>query len=154
MKKLLPFDGSDTLSAAGAKLGLWMGAVLAPLYDILAAVMLLITIDFITGVVAAWRQKHGISSDKMINTVNKLLIYSVTLLAGHVVELKITPALPLLQLVSGFIALTELRSIFENFNTIFGLNIWEYVKTLIRQSPAGAELLKNLSKDVKKQKDE
>lgn len=154
MKKLLPFDTSDTLSAASTKLGVWMGAILAPLYDMLGAVLLLVVIDFLTGIGAAWKKKEGVSSRKMINTVNKFLFYSLTLLAAHVVELKITPALPWLQVVAGFIAITELRSIFENFNSIFGLNVWEYVKALIKQTKAGEEFFKSISKDPKKLKNE
>lgn len=147
---LLPWAPSDTLSSAITKLGVWLGAILVPLYDVLGAVLVLVVIDFLTGIGAALKTKEGLSSKKLINTVNKFLFYSLTLLAAHVVELKITPALPWLQVVSGFIALTELRSVFENFNRIFGLNVWEYVKTLIKQTKFGEDLLRNLSKDPKK----
>ena len=122
---------------------------MAPLYDVLAAVLILIVIDFLTGIGAAIKVKAGISSKKMRNTLNKFLFYSLTLLAAHVVEIKITPALPWLQIVAGFIALTELRSIFENFNTIFGLNLWNYVKGLIRQTKAGNEILASIDNNEK-----
>lgn len=143
-------NNSETLSASLTKLGIWMGAIMAPLYDVLGAVLLLIVIDFLTGIGAAIKVKEGISSKKMRNTLNKFLFYSLTLLAAHVVELKITPALPWLNIVSGFVALTELRSVFENFNRIFGLNLWNYVKGLIRQTKAGEEILNSLEKTENK----
>jgi len=148
---LLQMNDSQTYSAALTKLSIWMGALMVPLYDILLSVLLLIVIDFFTGIGSAIKRKEGISSRKMRNTLNKFLFYSLTLLAAHIVEVKITPALPWLNIVSGFVALTELRSIFENFNVIFGLNIWTYVKGLIRQTKAGEEILNSLDKSKDKE---
>lgn len=146
LNTLLQINEADPISITLTKLSIWMGAIMAPLYDVLGAVLLLIVIDFLTGIGAAFKEKEAVSSKKMRNTINKFMFYSLTLLAAHVVELKITPALPWLKIVSGFVALTELRSIFENFNRIFGLNLWNYVKGLIRQTKAGEDILNAVDK--------
>lgn len=155
MKKLLPMNHDDTTSFVLAKVGIWLIALMAPLYDILGAVMLLIVIDFLTGLGAAYKLRESVSAAKMRNTVNKFLFYTLTIIAAHLVEVKITPALPWLNIISGFIALTELRSIFDNFNRIFGINIFNYIKTVIsRNSKAGRELLESIEHKEQDKKDE
>lgn len=143
------WNTSESLSAFGLKLIVWLIAILAPIYDVMGAVLLLVGIDFFTGVGAAVKLKEGISSRKMRNTLNKFLFYTLTIIAAHTVEMKITSAIPWLKIVSGFIALTELRSIFENFNKIFGLNLWEFVKEVLKQTKAGESFLETLNKSKK-----
>jgi len=153
MKEIFPWEPPESLSAFGVKVLVWFLAILSPIYDVMGAVIVLVLIDFATGVGAAMKIKEAVSSRKMRNTVNKFLFYTLTIIAAHIVETKITSSLPWLKLVSGFIAITELRSIFENFNRIFSINIWDFIKEILKQTKAGETFFDAINKS-KKPKDE
>ena len=114
------------------KFMIWFLAILVPIYDVTGALIILILIDLITGIIASVKNQVKFQWEKIENTFTKVIIYSLILLAGWVVESKIMPAIPLMRLVAGFLALTELRSILGNFKNIFGLDMWEYIRAAIR----------------------
>lgn len=131
--KFLRILGAGSDSDFWLRIALWLTALMVPLYDLMGAIILLICIDFGTGIGASWKRKRAIRASMMVNTVSKFFFYFLVILAAHATEEKVLSALPMLQIVSGFIALTELKSIFENFNTIFGLNLWEYLKQILNR---------------------
>ena len=114
------------------KFMIWFLAIIVPIYDLTGALIVLIVIDLITGIGASLKNQVKFKWEKIVNTFTKVIIYSLMLLAGWVVESKIMPAIPLMRLVAGFLALTELRSILGNFKNIFGLDMWEYIRSAIR----------------------
>jgi len=114
------------------KFMIWFLAIIVPIYDLTGALIVLIVIDLITGIGASLKNQVKFKWEKIVNTFTKVIIYSLILLAGWVVESKIMPAIPLMRLVAGFLALTELRSILGNFKNIFGLDMWEYIRSAIR----------------------
>jgi phage-related holin len=95
-------------------------AFLAPIKSAILAVYFLIFIDLITGLWASIKEKQPITSSGLSRTIGKILIYSTTIVVAFVVHqhLLIGFDLPLEALVSGFIAITETKSIFENLNRI------------------------------------
>ena len=115
------------------KLTLWFLAILVPLYDVAGALILLIAIDLITGIVASVKVKENFQWAKIFNTLLKVFIYCMIVIASWVVESKIMPAIPFMRLVAGFLALTELRSILYNFKTIFGIDVWDYIRSAIKR---------------------
>jgi|GEM_PF-3269736 len=115
------------------KFVLWFLAILVPLYDIAGALIILIVIDLITGIIASIKQSIPFQWSKIFNTFNKLIIYCLILLAAWVIESKIIPSIPFMRLVAGFLALTELRSILENFKNIFGIDAWDYIRAAIKR---------------------
>ena len=114
------------------KFMIWFLSILVPIYDVTGALIILILIDLITGIIASVKNQVKFQWEKIINTFTKVIIYSLILLAGWVIESKIMPAIPLMRLVAGFLALTELRSILGNFKNIYGLDMWEYIRAAIR----------------------
>ena len=114
------------------KFMIWFLSILVPIYDVTGALIILILIDLITGIIASVKNQVKFQWEKIINTFTKVIIYSLILLAGWVVESEIMPAIPLMRLVAGFLALTELRSILGNFKNIYGLDMWEYIRAAIR----------------------
>ena len=114
------------------KFMIWFLAILVPIYDVTGALIILILIYLITGIIASVKNQVKFQWEKIENTFTKVIIYSLILLAGWVVESKIMPAIPLMRLVAGFLALTELRSTLGNFKNIFGLDMWEYIRSAIR----------------------
>tara|TARA_R110001592_G_scaffold268269_3_gene534530 strand:- start:43117 stop:43560 length:444 start_codon:yes stop_codon:yes gene_type:complete len=115
------------------KFVIWFLAILVPLYDVAGALILLIIIDLITGIVASVKKNAAFEWAKIFNTINKLLVYCLILLAAWVIESKIIPSIPFMRLVAGFLALTELRSILENFKNIFGIDAWDYIRAAIKR---------------------
>ena len=121
----------NSLGYYALKFGFWAGTMVAPVAPILWTMVFLIVVDFITGVVAAIKKKQQVQSRKFFNTISKFFIYNLVILSAHFIGLHVIPDLPMLKIVGGFIAITELKSIFENFSKIYGINIWEYVKEAI-----------------------
>lgn len=93
---------------------------LAPVKSTILAVYFLILVDLITGLWASYKEKQDITSSGLSRTIGKILIYSITIVISYIVHkfLLIGFEIPIESLVSGFIAITETKSIFENINRI------------------------------------
>lgn len=136
-KQLLSILNADDNIDFLMKLSVWFLAILGPLYDVAGALILLILIDLITGVIASVKNGVPFEWSKILNTLNKLVIYCLILLATWVIESKIIPAIPFMRLVAGFLAMTELRSILGNFKAIFGIDAWDYIRAAIKRQSVG-----------------
>lgn len=110
----------------------WLGVFVSPIFPVMASVFALIGADFITGIIAAKKSGQPIRSNRMGDTVIKLFLYELSLLIALIVEQHIIQGIPLVRITAGYIGLTEVKSFYENINTVTGLNIWTYVKTYIR----------------------
>lgn len=117
----------DKLTWIGKQL-FFLGAFLTPVFGVMAAMVCLIIIDFITGVYAAWRNGENISSRKLGNTLSKFLLYNLMVLAAFLIETLIVPEVPFIKIVGGYVALTEFKSIGENFNKIYGIDVMKAVR--------------------------
>ncbi len=115
----------------------WASAMLAPVQAIMWTMVFLIIVDFITGLTAAWKTKVPIQSKRMGSTLSKFLIYNLVILSAYFIELHVVKEVPWLKVVSGFIAVTELKSIAENFSKIYGINLWSHIKGLFDRSTPG-----------------
>ena len=105
------------------KLVLLVSAFIAPIIHIIFGVFFLVMADLVTGVLASLKRKQKITSSKLSRTISKILVYLVTIIIVHVVNDTIlfgNEIVPLESLVSGYIALTELKSILENLDKISG----------------------------------
>lgn len=93
---------------------------LSPVASAILAVYFLIFTDLVTGIWASIKEKQDITSSKLSRTISKTLIYSITIVVSFVVHkyLLVDFELPIEALVSGFIAITETKSILENLNRI------------------------------------
>lgn len=93
---------------------------LSPITSAILAVYFLIFTDFITGVWASLKEKQSITSSKMSRTISKTLVYSITIVVSFVVHkyLLVDFSLPIEAIVSGFIAITETKSILENLDRV------------------------------------
>lgn len=131
--RILSLLKSDSDLEFFVKISIWFVALLTPINGVMGALIMLITIDFVTGIVASFKLGRKIRASAMVNTVHKFLIYLLVTLAAHITEVEVIPELPIMKVTSGFIALVELRSIYENFNEIFGLDIWKYIKNVLNK---------------------
>lgn len=108
-------------------------SIIAPLYGIFWALLVLIIADFMTGAYAAYKRSETIRSRKIGNTVSKIFFYSLVVLASNQIEVHIIMDVPWTKIASGFIALTELKSVFENFNKIYGIDIMKAARSFFNR---------------------
>lgn len=111
----------DTLSPVLKVLSLAIVAALAPIHTIMVSAGLLIIIDVVTGIWAAYRRGERLRSSAFRRTVSKLTVYQLAIISGFLVQhFLLTDSLPIVNMVAGAIGLTELKSIFENVDSING----------------------------------
>jgi len=96
-------------------------AVFAPAKQVVFTVIVLTLADMVTGILASRKQGHPITSSGLKRTVAKIAIYEVAILASYLVGMYLTgPYIPVLNICSSLVGLTELKSVLENLDTING----------------------------------
>lgn len=127
-------------------------AFFMPISGILFLVGFLILIDTITGIWKAKKLKQAITSRKLSAIVSKLALYECAVIMLFCIDFWILDAIVLKffsvpLMVTKITALTlcsiELISISENYKVIYGINIWESLKNLLKR---GAELKDDVDK--------
>lgn len=94
-----------------------------------------VAIDLLTGLLKARRAGEPITSKKLSRTVSKLLLYFAAIICSHILDTQFlkTGVLPatIAQLVSGFIAVVEFKSIIENVSLLTGVDILKFLKSKV-----------------------
>lgn len=93
---------------------------LSPVVSVICAVLFLIFVDLFTGILASIKEKQTITSSALSRTIAKTFVYCTTIIVTFVTHkyLLVGFDFPIESIVSGFIALTEMKSILENMNRI------------------------------------
>ncbi len=126
----------------------WLLTLLSPINGVMVTMVFLIIVDFITGYYASFKKRIPISSSRIGHTVSKFFIYNLVILAAFFLEKHIVNEVPFLKIIAGFIAITEIKSILENFNSIYGVNPFKALINLIKQTPL-KDTLEQLTEDDK-----
>lgn len=122
----------DSLLEFVAKTFFALIALLVPLYGIMGAMTFLTIADFITGVYASSKEREPITARRFRRTPEKICIYLLMVMVGFAFEKYIWDAIPMIKIISVFISMTELKSIFENFNKAFHIDLWSMVKGYLK----------------------
>lgn len=102
-------------------------AFIEPIHGLMFATGALVFLDFVTGMVKAFRVKgEKISSRRMRETIGKSVLYLIAVLAGFFLDY-ITGLELAARAIAGVIALVECKSVLENIEEITGLNLWAVV---------------------------
>jgi len=111
---------SFTISGFFKSIVLLIASFLAPIATVIFAVLFLIFVDLVTGILASIKEKAAITSSAMSRTIAKTFVYCTTIIVTYVVHkyLLVGFDFPIESIVSGFIALTEMKSILENMDRI------------------------------------
>lgn len=105
------------------RLGLFLAGFLLPIKTVGLAIGFFVLIDVITGIWASVKTGQRVSSDRFSRTVTKTVVYLVALLVASIAERHVFgDSIPILKVVSGFVAGTELLSIYENLTRISGID--------------------------------
>jgi phage-related holin len=104
----------------------WAGVMLAPIKILLLNIYVLVLVDLITGIWRSWAKGgwRSIASSKLRRTVTKMISYSTALLVVNLLERQFLPELSTVRVVAAYIALTEIKSIFENLEKVTNAPIW------------------------------
>ncbi|EDP72843.1 hypothetical protein FBALC1_17117 [Flavobacteriales bacterium ALC-1] len=117
------------------KFTFWLLTLLSPLHGVIITMIFLIIVDFITGSYASFKKHIPIRGSRIAHTVSKFFIYNLVILAAYFLEKHIVNEVPFLKIIAGFIAIAEIKSILENYNTIYGVNPFKALVNLIRLTP-------------------
>lgn len=123
------FNGSEFFLAKASALIVYFAALIAPMRATMAALLILVICDFLTGIykVVKFKGWEAVKSAKMGKSITKLVMYYLAIVAGLACEI-ITPGIPFTKVATGFVAVVELKSIYENVGAITGVNIWVAVR--------------------------
>lgn len=135
-------------------LALSLLAVFAPLQKMMFALLFLVSADFVTGIWAAYHAKQQLTSRRLARTIVKTFVYLTTVCVVHIANKYLLSAgdfsLPLDSLIISFIALTELKSIFENLHKVQKQPFLQFlIDRIASDSSQVAEQLDNAASVVK-----
>lgn len=111
----------------------WLLTLISPMTTIMFTIIFLIIVDFITGAYASYKNNISISSERIGNTISKFFIYNLVIFSGYLLEKYIVNEIPFQRIITGFIAIAEVKSILENFNKIYGINPFKALLNLIKK---------------------
>lgn len=97
--------------------------------------MVLIILDFITGIWASIKRDQSITSYKMRRTIVKTLAYQGAIIFGFVMETYLLQEMPVVKIIGGLIAVTEAKSFFENLSYISGVDFLSLIMNKIQGKP-------------------
>ena len=97
-----------------------IAAVFAPIKSLLLTTGVMIFVDLISGVWAAHKRGEEITSSGIRRTVTKIFVYEAALMLAFLAETYISDVLPFIKMASAMVAITEIKSVYENLNDISG----------------------------------
>jgi len=121
-------------------------AIFAPLQPVVFAVLFLIVMDAITGIIASyyrekvpfkfwkWSSWKHITSKRLGDTLTKSTVYMILIISGFVIDVFIIQNAELwfTKIMSGAIALREIKSLVENGENILGGGFINMVQSFVR----------------------
>lgn len=128
---------STSAASTGTTVLKYLAAILAyfaPLTSMIHVVLVFIAVDFLTGIYAAYRNKIKIESHKLRKTIEKFVLYTCSIIIGYMFQTEFAGWSNLAQIIAGFIAMTELISVYENITRITGLDILTKIRSLLKDS--------------------
>lgn len=99
-------------------------AYFMPIKGMVHAVIFLWAIDWILGVWKSLKAKRTLTSYRFRKSISKITTYVLAITSTYVLENTFLPEwIPICKVVAGYIAFTELVSIYENMSEITGKKI-------------------------------
>lgn len=126
----------DTLAKLAAAAPASVLAFLASLHTLGFALGFFVLVDLVTGVWASKRAGEAITSDRLGASVRKSLVYLIAVVVAHVAEVYVLPEVPVLKVVSGIVASTELLSVYENLTRISGVDFKRRIAEWLKPTQA------------------
>jgi hypothetical protein len=112
----------------------FVGAFVSPIKELGYAIGFFVIVDLVTGMWASRREGKPITSDRFGRTVTKTIVYLIAIVVAHVAELYALPDVPLVKVVGGLVAGTELLSVYENLTRISGVDFKRRIAEWLKPS--------------------
>jgi phage-related holin len=130
----------------------WIWSLVVPILPFVALTVVLVVLDMLTGIAAAYHRGEKITSKAMRRTVLKIALYMAAILACEGVHLVFllklgsSGVINLVFVASGLVAATELKSLLENVHTVTGVDfltkitevlpdVWKFLKNTKGDKP-------------------
>lgn len=105
-----------------------------PISTFLKLTAVLVTADWITGILASVINNVPLTSTRMKRTVIKITGYSIALIVAHEITISLLPGFEAAFFATFYIASTELKSLDENMEKLFGVSILGYLSKKIDEN--------------------
>lgn len=103
-------------------------AALSPIHSVMITVGVLISMDLITGLWAAYKKSEIITSAALRRTVSKFVIYQIAVISAFIVQkYMLADLVPASNIVAGVIGMVELKSVLENASKILGGDVFKLI---------------------------
>lgn len=103
-------------------------AALSPIHSVMITVGILISMDLITGLWAAYKKSEIITSAALRRTVSKFVIYQIAVISAFIVQkYMLADLVPASNIVAGVIGMVELKSVLENASKILGGDVFKLI---------------------------
>jgi len=108
-------------------------AILTPIQEAMVGIGVLITIDLIFALIAAYKNGIKIESKKLKFSAVKMLVYNLLVISAFVAQTFLSDYIPFIKITLAFIALVEFTSIGEKFQLITGLSFIKFIKNYLNE---------------------
>ena len=105
----------------------WISSFIMSVATFLSFTLVIVLVDLYTGRMAAKHRGEAIKSSGYRQSVKKYVLYMLGILISELYIRVFSLPIPLTYMVAGVVALTEIKSIFENIETVTGVDLWGYV---------------------------
>lgn len=105
----------------------WISSFIMSVATFLSFTLVIVLVDLYTGRMAAKHRGEAIKSSGYRQSVKKYVLYMIGILISELFIRVFSLPIPLTYMVAGVVALTEIKSIFENIETVTGVDLWGYV---------------------------
>lgn len=103
-------------------------AALSPIHSVMITVGILISMDLVTGLWAAYKKSEIITSAALRRTVSKFVIYQIAVISAFIVQkYMLADLMPASNIVAGVIGMVELKSVLENASKILGGDVFKLI---------------------------
>lgn len=126
-------------------------AVFMPITPLILTILSLVMVDFILAIYRVWKiDPSQITSRKMSNTISKILIYTLCIMALYLMENYILgPILPITKIASGLICFVELKSIDETFKAMLGYSLWNLISKVAQRGESNTkDIIETIEKET------
>jgi len=110
--------------------GAFIVLYISPIHGILSTVYLLLCFDLVSGISKSIKLHIPITAKKLRLSVVKFVYYSFAIIGAYQIDTTMIGAdsLLLTKIISGYITLTEFKSLIENVSILTGRDMWVEVK--------------------------
>jgi len=105
-------------------------SVFAPAKSMILSGLSLVLIDLMTGILASRKQGIKITSSGLQRTIVKLAVYEIAIMLAFLVQHYMVAEIPVANIVSSFVGITELKSCLENIDILSG---GDFLKSIIER---------------------